>query len=80
MRAETPFASGRAFYRFWLNLSRPGFAAWPVAAVANHSQSAEVGSRHFAIPAERRLINELRAGIAGAVPKRAWLPLQGLSA
>jgi hypothetical protein len=49
-----------------------------VAAVAD-AQSDEVCSRHFAIPDERRLINVLRAGIAGAVPKRAWLPVQGLS-
>jgi hypothetical protein len=29
--AESPVASGRAFYRFWLNLTRLGFAAWPLA-------------------------------------------------
>jgi len=30
----------------------------------------------FCHPVERRLINVLRAGIAGAVPKRARLPVQ----
>ena len=73
---ESPVESGRAFYRFWLNLTRLGFAAWPVAAVADHADSAEICSRHFAIPPERRLVNVLRAGVATAVPKRARLPLQ----
>jgi hypothetical protein len=47
-----------------------------VAAVADHADSAEICGRHFAIPSERRLINVLRAGVAGAVPKRARLPVQ----
>jgi nitroreductase len=75
-REESPVVSGRAFYRFWLNLTRLGFAAWPVAALADHGESAAVCSRHFAIPPERRLINVLRGGLAGAVPKRARLPVQ----
>jgi nitroreductase len=77
-RKESPVESGRAFYRFWLNLTRLGLAAWPMAAVADHAQSAEICSRHFAIPAERRLINVLRAGVAGAVLSRARLPVQGI--
>ncbi|MBZ9676257.1 hypothetical protein [Mesorhizobium sp. ES1-1] len=77
-REESPVESGSAFYRFWLGLTRLGFAAWPMAAVADHPQSAEICTRHFSIPAERRLINALRAGIAGSVPGRARLPLQGL--
>jgi hypothetical protein len=77
-REESPVESGRAFYRFWLNLTRLGFAAWPMAAVADHAQSAEICSRHFAIPAERRLINVLRAGFAGAILSRARLPVQGI--
>jgi hypothetical protein len=75
-RDESPLASGRAFYRFWLNLTRLGFAAWPMAALADHAESADICSRHFAVPSERRLINVLRAGVAGAVPKRARLPVQ----
>ncbi|MFA6156320.1 hypothetical protein, partial [Mesorhizobium sp.] len=49
-REESPVQSGRAFYRFWLNLTRLGFAAWPMAAVADHPQSAEICGRHFSIP------------------------------
>ncbi len=75
-REESPVESGHAFYRFWLNLTRLGFAAWPMAAVADHAESAYICSRHFAIPSERRLINVLRAGVAAAVPKRARLPVQ----
>lgn len=75
-REESPVESGRAFYRFWLNLARLGFAAWPMAAVADHADSAEMCGRHFAIPPERRLINVLRAGVAAAVPKRARLPVK----
>ena len=77
-RGESPVVSGRAFYRFWLNLTRLGFAAWPMAAVADHMESADICGRHFAIPSERRLINALRVGIATAVPKRARLPVQGM--
>ncbi|PBC06281.1 hypothetical protein [Mesorhizobium sp. WSM3860] len=77
-REESPVASGRAFYRFWLNLTRLGFAAWPLAALADHAASAEICARHFAIPSERRLINVLRAGIGGAAPKRARLPAQSM--
>jgi hypothetical protein len=72
-RDESPVASGRAFYRFWLNFTQLGFAAWPMAALADHAESAEICSRHFAVPSERRLINVLRAGV---VPKRARLPVQ----
>jgi hypothetical protein len=75
-REESPVESGRAFYRFWLNLTRLGFAAWPMAALADHAESAYICSRHFAIPSERRLINVLRAGVAGAVLKRARLAVQ----
>jgi hypothetical protein len=48
----------------------------PARCVADHGPSAEICSRHFAIPSERRLINVLRARIAGAVPKRARLSVQ----
>jgi nitroreductase len=75
---ESPVVSGRAFYRFWLNLTRLGFAGWPMAAVADHTESAGICDRHFAIPSERRLINALRVGVAAAVPKRARLPVQGI--
>jgi nitroreductase len=75
-REESPVESGRSFYRFWLNLTRLGFAAWPMAALADHAESAYICSRHFAIPSERRLINVLRAGVASAVPKRARLAVQ----
>ncbi|MGX5847332.1 hypothetical protein ACWGTO_09665 [Mesorhizobium sp. PL10] len=77
-REESPVQSGRAFYRLWLNLTRLGFATWPMAAVADHAPSADTCDRHFAIPSERRLINALRVGVAAAVPKRARLPIQGI--
>ena len=65
-REESPVESGRAFYRFWLNLTRLGFAAWPMAALADHAGKRRICGRHFAIPPERRLINVLRAGVAGS--------------
>lgn len=77
-REESPVQSGRAFYRFWLSLTRLGFAAWPMASVADHPQTAETCGRHFSIPPERRLINVLRAGVAGSAPGRARLPVQGI--
>jgi hypothetical protein len=47
-----------------------------MADLADHAGSAENCCRHFAVSSERRLINVLRAGIAGAAPRPARLPVQ----
>jgi nitroreductase len=71
---ETPVASGRAFYRMWLNMTRLGFTAWPMAAAADNKVSAELCAQRFGIPDDRRLINVLRLGVpSGPMPARARL-------
>lgn len=76
---ESEIDSGRALYRMWLNVTRLGFSAWPMAAVADDKASAELCSRHFNLPKERRLINVLRLGVAtGTMPSKARLGQTGL--
>ena len=67
---ESPVLTGRAFYRFWLNLTRLGYAAWPMAALADNPESAAAIQQRFAVDPERRLVNVLRCGVAPAVPGR----------
>lgn len=71
---ETPVASGRAFYRFWLGFTRFGLAAWPMAALADTDWSAEMLTERFKLPADHRLINVLRVGPAPAVLPKFRLP------
>ncbi len=59
---ESPIESGRAFYRFWLEMTELGFVAWPMAAVADHNDSSDFCKGRFSIPEEHRLINVLRVG------------------
>ena len=67
---ESPVVTGRAFYRFWLNLTRLGFAAWPMAALADHPESAAAITHRFGIDPDRRLVNVLRCGFAPQQPVR----------
>lgn len=67
---ESPLATGRAFYRFWLNLTRLGFAAWPMAALADHPESAAAIVARFGINPDRRLVNVLRCGVGAQAPAR----------
>jgi hypothetical protein len=69
-RAESPFATGRLFYRLWLELTRLGLSAWPMAALADDPEAARQCCRRFGIGEERRLINLLRIGRAkGSAPR-----------
>lgn len=67
---ESPVTTGRHFYRFWLNLTRLGCAAWPMASLADNPDcAAQIGLR-FHIAPEHRLVNVLRCGIAPEAPAR----------
>lgn len=71
---ELPVATGQAFYRMWLFATGLGFAAWPMAALADDEACAQLCARHFKIPDNRRLINVLRLGVAsGPMPPKARL-------
>lgn len=71
---ETPVATGRAFYRFWLGFTRFGFAAWPMAALADTDRAVEMLAQRFALPADQRLVNVLRVGPAPSILPKFRLP------
>lgn len=71
---ETPVASGRAFYRFWLGFTRFGLAAWPMAALADTDRTADILTKRFMFPADHRLINVLRVGPAPSTLPKFRLP------
>ncbi|MEM7290853.1 MAG: hypothetical protein AAF412_10885, partial [Pseudomonadota bacterium] len=75
---ESPIVTGRYFYRFWLNLTRLGFAAWPMAVLADYEATATEISRKHNIPDNHRLVNALRVGTATGRPSRARLPVTEL--
>ena len=78
-RNESPIETGRAFYRFWLEMTQLGFTAWPMAVVADNDESAAACSQRFSIPKEHRLVNVLRVGKAGHTrPKTARLNVESL--
>lgn len=65
-RDESPIEIGRAFYRFWLEITKLGFSAWPMAVVADNEASASECVERFSLPYEHRLVNVLRIGKAGS--------------
>ena len=77
---EDPIHSGVAFYRLWLALTAIGLAAWPMAAVADRTESRAEVSTRFGVASGRRLLNLLRVGTmpADARPGRARLPPDSL--
>lgn len=67
---EAAVETGRAFYRMWLELARMGYAAWPMAVLADDPDCAAACAARFAIGGDRRLVNLLRVGTApGRVPR-----------
>lgn len=75
---ETPLQSGRAFHRCWLELTRMGLSAWPMAVLADDPDCAGECRRRFGIGEGRRLINALRVGRAGGTVGRARLKAESL--
>lgn len=76
---ESPIDTGRAFYRFWLEMTALGFSAWPMAVVADNLECAAECAERFSIPKEHRLVNVLRVGKAGNKrPKTARLGVESL--
>lgn len=75
---ESPVATGRAFYRFWLGFSRLGLAGWPMAVLADVPSAAAALQTRFSLPADRRLINVLRVGPAPVTVPKYRLPVDAL--
>lgn len=70
--AETsPIIAGRAFYRYWLELTRFGAVCWPMAIIADDPASNAACKSRFNIPDGHRLINALRFGALENKDQRA---------
>lgn len=76
-RDESPFESGRYFYRLWLKLELLGFGAAVLAALADDRDAARDLCSTYGIGPERRLVSAFRVGRLGAKQPapRARLPL-----
>lgn len=61
-RGEDPFVTGRAFYRFWLDLAASGFSAVPMSALADSPEHARALLATYAGGKDVALINVFRVG------------------
>jgi hypothetical protein len=79
-RGTSPLEMGRRFYRCWLNFTRSGFVAWPMAVLADDPQAAKLCMERFDIPGTHQLINVFRLGTVSAErrPLTARLPVNEL--
>lgn len=59
---EDRWLSGGAFYELWLRLTEAGFAAWPMAVLADDAEARADVARRAAIADDRTLISVLRVG------------------
>lgn len=71
LREDDAFLVGRRFYRLWLELTQAGCHLCPLSALAQHEPTARDLERRFAIPAERRIANAFRVGVARHAPARS---------
>ena len=62
---ESPFESGRHFYRLWLKLEALGFGAAVLAALADDHEGARGLCKTYGIGSERRLVSAFRVGRLG---------------
>lgn len=79
-RAEDPFATGRAFYRFWLDLAASGLSAVPMSALADSPDCARRLTASYARGGDVALINVFRIGPTPTPPpaESARLPAEEL--
>jgi hypothetical protein len=68
---EPPLETGRRFYRLWLEFTRAGVSAAPMAVLADDVEMRETIAREFGVPTGRRLITAFRLGVA---PQRTLPP------
>lgn len=73
---ESPIESGRAYLRMCLEAASLGMAGWPMAAISDDDATRAETCARFGIGPDRRLIQAIRFGRAGAAaPPRARRPL-----
>jgi hypothetical protein len=61
---ENPLLTGRRFYRLWLEFTREGYSASPMAVLADDLEARTIITSEFKVPAEHRLITAFRIGAA----------------
>lgn len=79
-KGRSALDTGRELYRRWLELTRLGFVAWPMAVLADAPDSAAQCAERFQLPQDHKLINVFRVGapMGGYEPLPARLPLETL--
>ncbi len=79
-RSENPFATGRVFYRFWLDLAASGFSAVPMSALADSPEHSRRLVAAHAPGKDAALINIFRVGPTPEPPpaESARLPAEEL--
>jgi hypothetical protein len=77
---EDPLDTGRRFYRLWLEFSRLGLAAAPMAVLADDPVARDAVSARHGVASGRRLITAFRLGRAPACDRgpKPRLPTQSL--
>jgi len=77
---ESPFETGRFFYRLWLKVVEAGFQAAVMASLADHEAISARLAGELGVPEGRRIRTALRIGRVpeGAGYKRARLPVDEL--
>ncbi|QPF85848.1 hypothetical protein IC762_05965 [Bradyrhizobium genosp. L] len=77
---EDPLATGRYFYRTWLEIDRAGFAACPISALADHPDFNERLRKLGKIASDQRLVNVFRIGRPAKLrePQHSRLPVDRL--
>jgi hypothetical protein len=74
---ESPVKTGRAYLRMWLSATSIGLAGWPMAALSDHPDTRAEICERFGIGTDRRLVQVIRFGNAGAaIPPRARRPIE----
>lgn len=77
---ERPLQTGRRFYRLWLEFTRLGLSAAPMAVLADDEPTRAIIADAFQLPADRRLITAFRIGLAPSriLPPKPRLPAAAL--
>jgi hypothetical protein len=70
-RSTSDFDVGRRFYRLWLEVTAAGLCLAPMSALADSPEHNAALCARYAVPAERRLANVLRVGVAPSEPARS---------
>lgn len=73
----SPIDIGRAFYRRWLEVTQLGFAAWPMAVLADDAEINTMCCDRYKVNPKRRLVNVLRLG---PLPEGVHVPPARLAA